>query len=120
SARPVAAALPTFVADRGGIRLVQPPSLGSISSITRVGQFTDGVTNTDTSFVSASAVFNAGDAGKPIVGTGIPAGTIIATVTNATTLVLSAATTATATGVSFFLPARNPNNLGAPVGLVTA
>lgn len=63
-------------------------------------QVTDGVTNTDTSLTSATAVFGPDDVGKPISGTGIPAATTIASVTSATTIVLSAATTATATGVT--------------------
>lgn len=62
---------------------------------------TDGVTNTDTSFVSATAAFTtAKHAGKAITGAGIPAGTTISSVTNTTTVVLSNATTATATGVT--------------------
>ena len=120
AAMPTFDAIPGFTAERGGIRLVSPASLNTLATATVVGQFTDGVENTDTSFVSATAAFTASDLGQPIVGAGIPAGTIIATVTNGTTVVLSAATTATATGVTFRLPSRNPNNLGPAVGLVTA
>lgn len=116
-ARPVRDALPTFVADRGGIKLVLPPSLGTLQAATIPGQFADGVTNTDTSLVSASAVFVAGDVGSVVIGTGIPTGTTIVSRTNATTVVLSNATTATATSVTFRIVNRNPNNLGAPVGL---
>lgn len=61
---------------------------------------TDGVINTDTSLTSATAAFTQADKGKLVAGTGIAAGTTIASVTNATTVVLSAATTATATGVT--------------------
>jgi hypothetical protein len=60
----------------------------------------DGVLNTDTSLVSATAAFVSGDVGARVVGNGIPYGTTIASVTNGTTVVLSAPTTATATGVS--------------------
>lgn len=60
----------------------------------------DGVTATNTALTSATAAFTPGDVGAAVTGTGIPAGTTIASVTNATTVVLSAATTATATGVS--------------------
>jgi hypothetical protein len=60
----------------------------------------DGVTNTDTSLTSATAVFTDDDKGKPVSGTGIAAGTTILSVTSATVVVLSLATTATATGVS--------------------
>lgn len=123
-ARPVQAALPTFVAERGGIRLVQPPTLATLLAATTTGLYADGVTATSTSLVSATAAFNAGDAGRPVVNAGtstfIPAGTIIATVTNGTTVVLSQATTGTGSAQSFYLPGRNPNSLGPPVGLVTA
>ncbi len=62
--RPVLAAIPSFTADRGGIRLIRPPSLGSISAVTTPGLFTDGVTNTDTSFTSATAAFTAADVSR--------------------------------------------------------
>lgn len=120
AAMPTFDAIPGFTAERGGIRLVSPASLNTLATATVVGQFTDGVTNTDTSFVSATAAFVASDVNQPIIGAGIPAGTTIASRTNGTTVVLSAATTATATGVTFRLPSRNPNNLGPAVGLVTA
>lgn len=64
---------------------------------------TDGVTNSDTSLTSATAVFTTRDIGASVTGAGIPAGTTIVTVTNGTTVVLSAATTATATGVTITL-----------------
>lgn len=57
-------------------------------------------TNGDATLTSATAAFTAGDVGKPVSGTGIPAGTTIASVTNATTVELSAAATATAAGVT--------------------
>lgn len=60
----------------------------------------DGVTNTDTSLVSATAAFVAGDVGRNVWGAGIPANTFIKSVTNGTTVVLTQATTATATGVT--------------------
>lgn len=60
----------------------------------------DGVLNTDTSLVSATAAFTSADVGDTVSGTGIFAGSTIVTVTNATTVVLSHATTATSTGVS--------------------
>lgn len=118
--RPVRDALPTFVADRGGIKLLPPPSLGSVLGISTPGTFADGVLNSDTSLVSATAAFTQADVGSYILGPGIPNGTRILTVTNGTTIVLTAATTATGTGVTFHVNNRNPNNLGAPVGLQTA
>jgi len=121
-ARPVQAALPTFVAERGGIKLTLPPSIGTIAAATTPGQYTDGVTNTDTSLVSATATFTAADAGSYISGspTIFAEGTIIASVTNSTTVVLSAATLTTTTGVTFVIQRRNPYNLGPAVGVVTA
>lgn len=60
----------------------------------------DGVTNSDASLVSATAAFGPDDVGSPVSGSGITAGTTILSVTSATTVVLSAVTTATATSVS--------------------
>jgi len=120
AAMPTFDAIPGFVAERGGIRLVSPASLASLAAATVLGAFADGVTNTDTSFVSATAAFTGDDVGQPIVGAGIPPGDRIASVTNGTTVVLEVATTATTTGVAFRLPSRNPSNLGPAVGLVTA
>jgi len=64
---------------------------------------TDGVTNTDTSLVSATAAFTNADVGRAVSGAGIPAATTIASVTDPTTVVLSQATTATATGVTVLI-----------------
>jgi hypothetical protein len=74
---------------------------GSGSGTTRT--VADGVTNTDTSLVSATAAFVAGDVGSQVWGIGIAANTHIVSVTNATTVVLSAATTATATSVTIII-----------------
>lgn len=64
----------------------------------------DGVTtNASTTVTSALGRFNESDIGITISGTGIPASTTIASVTNSTTAVLSAAATATATGITFTL-----------------
>lgn len=63
---------------------------------------TDGVTtNTSTAISSATAAWTNADVGKPIAGTGIPTGAYIASVTSSTAAVLSAAATATATGLTF-------------------
>jgi len=62
---------------------------------------TDGATTSGSATItSATAAFTAGDVGGAVSGAGIPAGTTIASVTNATTAVMSANATATATGVS--------------------
>jgi len=62
---------------------------------------TDGATNSNTNVTSATAAFaTPADAGAVIAGAGIPGGTRIQSVTNGTTVVLTAAATATATGVT--------------------
>jgi hypothetical protein len=70
------------------------------SFVTASRSVTDGVTNTDTSFQSATAAFTSADIGKPVTGTNMAANTVINSVTNATTVVLSIATTGTGTGLS--------------------
>lgn len=60
----------------------------------------DGVLNSTTTVTSANANFTEADRYKPISATGIPAGAYIATVVSESTILLSAAATATATGVS--------------------
>lgn len=63
---------------------------------------TDGVTtNASTTVTSATAPFVQDDVGKPISGTGIPASTTIASVESTTSATLSAAATASATGLTF-------------------
>lgn len=84
-------------------------NLGKLSLVAKAADkvFADGVTtNTSTTMTSATAAFKANDVGKTITGAGIPAGTTIASRTNATTIVLSQAATATATGVSFTIVDR--------------
>lgn len=62
---------------------------------------TDGATtNTSTTFTSATAAFQDADEGASIVGAGIPANTTILTVNSSTNVTLSAAATATASGVT--------------------
>jgi hypothetical protein len=66
---------------------------------------TDGTTATNTTVTSATALFSNADKGKLITGTGIAAGSTIASVQSATSVTLSAATTATATGVTMVIGA---------------
>ncbi len=80
-----------------------------------VASYADGVLNTDTSLVSATATFVAGDVGKHVQGDGIFPGSTISTVTNGTTVVLSHATTATDTGVAFSIIARETLTIDVPV-----
>jgi hypothetical protein len=61
----------------------------------------DGATTSGgTGLTSATAAFTSADVGAVVSGTGIPAGTTIASVTNGTTAVMSANASATGTGVS--------------------
>ncbi len=63
----------------------------------------DGVLNTTTTITSSTIAFVAGDVGRSVLGTGIPDGAYIASVTNGTTAIMSIAATATASGVSVTL-----------------
>lgn len=65
----------------------------------------NGVLNSSTTVTSATIGFAQTDVGSVIAGTGIPTGTIIASVTNATTAIMNSAATATATGVTITITA---------------
>ena len=78
---------------------------------------TDGVTSSSTALTSASAVFTSLDVGASVTGTGIPGGATIVSVTNGTTVVLSASTTATGTGVTVTITRTTANAVS---GLSTA
>lgn len=73
----------------------------------------DAVTATSTSLTSATAAFSASDVGAGVTGAGIAGGTTISSVTNATTVVLSAATTASASGVTVAITRTNTLGLAA-------
>ena len=73
--------------------------------------YTDGVSNSTTTYTSATAAFVAADVGKSITGTDIPVGTTIASLTNGTTIVLSQAATGTHTGNSFYINDREVNTI---------
>ena len=61
----------------------------------------DGVTtNGSATVTSAAANFSAADIGQPISGTGIPSGTVILNVVNATTVTMSANATADGTNIT--------------------
>jgi hypothetical protein len=69
--------------------------------------FVDGVYNGTTTITSATARFKSPyDVGKSITGTGIPGSTTIASVTNATTAVLSNAASISGSGNKFTIVAR--------------
>ncbi len=59
---------------------------------------TDGVSNSTTTITSATAAFTQADVGATITGTDLPAAVYIASVTNGTTAILSAAATGTGSG----------------------
>ncbi|MFI5954258.1 beta strand repeat-containing protein [Cryptosporangium sp. NPDC051539] len=74
-----------------------PTTAGTVPSLPR--QVTDITTNATTTIVSGgNALFSAADVGRAVYGTQIPAGATIASVTNATTAVLSAAATGSTAG----------------------
>lgn len=79
---------------------------------------TDGVLNSTTTITSASAAFVAGDVGAKVTGTGIPVNTVIASRTNSTTVVLSHAATATATGVHITIVTQVTYDLYFDVGAI--
>lgn len=75
---------------------------GNLYRQTNVGSrsVSDGVTASSTTVTSATANFTAADVGKKITGAGIPASTTITARGSATSITISNAATATATGVS--------------------
>jgi hypothetical protein len=77
------------------------------SGVSATRSVADGVLNSTTTVTSATAAFVAGDVGSYITGTGIPAGATIASVTNGTTVIISVAATATASGVSLTITRYN-------------
>lgn len=91
-----------------------------IKLFAKIGEgYGDGVaTSGSTTFTSATAAFTGGDVGATIsqttskgtlnVSGTIPSGATIVSVTNATTVVLSAACTATGTGINFLIGGRAP------------
>ena len=95
---------PTFYLDSktGGGQILGGPAGGQT--------YYDGATTaSSTTVTSATAGFTSADVGLTITGGSIPAGATISSVTNATTVVISAAATGTATGVTL--------TVGRPVAL---
>lgn len=102
SVGPNAYSLPSDSTSRGS-QLVLSADAGEVVWVGKNNFFgTDGVTNTDSSFTSASATFVTGDTGKLITGPGIQPNTTV-TFVNSTTVTLSKPTTATASSVAFTL-----------------
>lgn len=73
---------------------------------------TDGTTASSTAATSASAAFTSLDVGAPISGTDLVAGTVIAAVTNSTTIVLSQASTGSTSGGHWSIGGPGGNNAG--------
>jgi hypothetical protein len=81
------------------------PLAGLMGDITTTASrsVSDGVTNSTTTVTSATAAFVAGDVGKQISGGSIPTGAFIASVSNGTTVLISAAATASASGLTIVI-----------------
>lgn len=73
----------------------------SANAVNRTGS--DGITNTDTTFCSATAAFTPDDLGNFIVATNVPTGDYVITWTSATCVVLKVATTGTASSLTWTL-----------------
>lgn len=69
----------------------------------------DGVTNSTTTVTSATAAFTANDIGQAITGAGIPAGSTITAVGSGTSVTISQAATASATGVTLTIGGTGGN-----------
>ena len=100
---------------KAALRFEQYVGTPALEFVQQTGKgFADGVaTNGSTTFTSATAAFAAGDVGVALTqltsrgeGFVIPAATTIVSVTNSTTVVLSAAATGSATGINFFVAGR--------------
>jgi len=84
--------------------------------------FTDGVLNSTTTITSATAAFNsalASDVGQFISGPGIPPNTTVASVTNATTAVMSQAATVSTAGTTVTLGGHGGVNGSTTLGDAT-
>lgn len=106
----------SFLQTTGGITSGQPTLVVASNSTFAIGQgifilgaggtqrsVANGVTNSTTTITSSTIAFKSDDVGKLITGTNIPAGAYIASVTNATTAVLSASATGSGSSITFTL-----------------
>lgn len=79
---------------------------------------TDGVLNSTTTLTSATANFTFSDTGRSVSGVGIPAGTVIVSVIDSTTVIMSNAATVSASGVVVTIGRGGPTDpLGNPPAL---
>lgn len=93
----------THAFNEQGTQQLSEPGSGAITlpRDTLVRVVTDGVrTNADATVTSATAVFSSHDVGLPIAGTGIPAGTTVASINSATSVEMSANATSSASGAT--------------------
>ena len=91
--------LDPVLADLGDLLEELVADLGDLNALLN-RSVADGVTNSTTTVTSATAAFTQADVGARVSGAGIPAGATVATVSNGTTVVLSAAATASASSVA--------------------
>lgn len=96
-------------------RMVLTAGIPAGTVVTGVGRtVSDGATtNSGTTLASATAAFRTCEKGASLSGPGIPTGTTIASVTDASHVVMSAAATATASGVTVNVGAANQATLSA-------
>ena len=75
---------------------------GTFAILGRNGQYSDGgATSGSKVYTSPTAIFTSGLVGKSIVGTDIPAGSTVSSVTNSSTVVLSNPAIGTGAGLTF-------------------
>lgn len=87
--------------------IISPIAAGTGLQVGQRNTVNDGVLNSTTTVTSATAKFTPQDVGRTITGTGIPGSTTVAAYVSATQITLSAAATATASGVSLTLGRPN-------------
>lgn len=90
---------PPGTANPGGTGIYMGWSTGAVAG-SGDRTVSTGVLNSSTTVTSSTIAFTAGDLGCTIAGTGIPTGTVISSVSSATTAIMSQTATASASGVS--------------------
>jgi lysophospholipase L1-like esterase len=106
------------VSDPVGVILTKGTAFQVRQYVTGYGvSFTDGVSNSTTTYTSATAAFTQADVGRSIVGTDIPAGTRIAAVASASSITLSATATGTNSGLTFVVGRPALPSVTGPTGM---
>lgn len=107
------------MSDPVGVVLAKGTSFWTRTYMTGSGtSFADGVSNSTTTYMSATAAFTQADVGRSIVGTNIPAGTVISAVASTSSITLSATATASASGLTFILGRANVGTVEGPSTLI--